>query len=94
MLSAELPAARVSSVRVSECTQMAADEDGEREARSVALERTYVHDVYCQMARQLTDLRHRPWPRVRQFLTDLEPGSLVCDVGKSESQAAGPPVPH
>ncbi|XP_043218207.1 mucin-5AC-like [Amphibalanus amphitrite] len=60
---------------------MPAEEGGEREARSVALERTYVHDVYCQMAQQLTDLRHRPWPRVRQFLADLEPGSLVCDVG-------------
>ena len=58
------------------------DQGREREARSVALERTYVHDVYCQMAQQMSDLRHRPWPRVRQFLSELEPGSLVCDVGE------------
>ena len=55
----------------------------DREARSLALEKTYVHDVYRQKARQFTESRHRPWPRVRQFLAELEPGSLVCDVGQS-----------
>ncbi|KAF0310800.1 putative tRNA methyltransferase 9B [Amphibalanus amphitrite] len=52
----------------------------DREARSLALEKTYVHDVYRLKARQFTESRHRPWPRVRQFLAELEPGSLVCDV--------------
>lgn len=28
-----------------------------------------------------SDSRYRPWPRVKQFLMDLEPGSFVCDVG-------------
>ena len=54
----------------------------DREARSLALEKTYVHDVYRQKARQFTESRHRLWPRVRQFLAELEPGSLVCDVGQ------------
>lgn len=51
----------------------------ERVARSVALEKAYVHDVYEQFS---DGPRGRPWPKVNQFLADLEPGSLVCDVGK------------
>lgn len=58
----------------------------EREARSLALEKTYVHDVYRQKARQFSESRHRPWPRVKQFLSELEPGSLVCDVGEFSAQ--------
>lgn len=51
----------------------------ERVARSVALEQAYVYDVYEQFS---DNPRSRPWPRVNQFLDSLEPGSLVCDVGK------------
>lgn len=54
----------------------------DREARSVALEKAYVHDVYEQIGSHFNDPRHRVWPRVKQFLLDLEPGSVVCDVGK------------
>lgn len=50
----------------------------ERVARSVALEQAYVHDVYEQFS---DSPRSRPWPRVQHFLDQLEPGSLVCDVG-------------
>ncbi|XP_063887365.1 serine/arginine repetitive matrix protein 2-like isoform X2 [Scylla paramamosain] len=53
----------------------------EREARSLALERAYVHDVYDQISVHFSSGRHRVWPRVRQFLLDLEPGSFVADVG-------------
>lgn len=58
----------------------------EREARSVALEKAYVHDVYQQIACHFSDSRYRAWPRVKQFLLDLEPGSFVCDVGKFQMQ--------
>nr|XP_023015834.1 uncharacterized protein LOC111505288 [Leptinotarsa decemlineata] len=50
----------------------------ERVARSVALEQAYVHDVYEQF---YDNPRSKPWPKVEEFLNDLEPGSLVCDVG-------------
>lgn len=58
------------------------DSKAEREQRSLALEKTYVYDVYEQIAPHLKESRHRPWPRIKQFLMELEPGSLVCDVGK------------
>ncbi|KAF5272459.1 hypothetical protein FQR65_LT04927 [Abscondita terminalis] len=50
----------------------------DRIARSVALEQAYVHDVYEQFSE---NPRSRPWPRVQQFLEDLEQGSIICDVG-------------
>ncbi|XP_031335525.1 uncharacterized protein LOC116165326 isoform X2 [Photinus pyralis] len=50
----------------------------DRVARSVALEQAYVHDVYEQFSE---NPRSRPWPRVQQFLKDLEQGSIICDVG-------------
>lgn len=53
----------------------------DRVARSVALEQTYVHDVYEQFSE---NPKSRPWPRVKEFLEDLEQGSLICDVGKFE----------
>lgn len=45
--------------------------------RSAALERAYVHDVYENCEETVGPIR----PRVAQFLTNLDPGSLVCDVG-------------
>ncbi|XP_065221780.1 mucin-4 isoform X2 [Planococcus citri] len=55
----------------------------DRIARSVALEKTYVHDVYDHMsALQYPEHRNTtPWPKVKKFLNELEPGSIVCDVG-------------
>lgn len=38
-------------------------------------------DVYDQLSHHFSEERYRPWPRVRQFLEQLEPGSLVCDAG-------------
>ena len=69
----------------------------EREARSLVVEKAYVHDVYEQISGRsllsfladlslpgnFTDSRYQPWPRVKQFLTDLEPGAFVCDVGNT-----------
>lgn len=52
---------------------------GECAARGAALERAYVHDVYEQAG---DDGPCAPAPAVRSFLSDLEPGSLVCDIGK------------
>ena len=56
----------------------------EREARSIAIEKAYVHDVYEQISQHVSDNKYRAWPRVKQFLQDLEPGTLLCDVGKNE----------
>ena len=56
----------------------------EREARSVAIEKAYVHDVYEQISHQVfgNGVGSRGWPKVKQFVQDLEPGSIMCDVGE------------
>ncbi|XP_040567318.1 uncharacterized protein fid [Lepeophtheirus salmonis] len=61
----------------------------EREARSIAIEKAYVHDVYEHMSKYVSDSRFRTWPRVRQFLDELEFGSLVCDVGCGRGKYLG-----
>ncbi|XP_015603847.1 uncharacterized protein LOC107271859 isoform X2 [Cephus cinctus] len=55
------------------------ESEGEQAARSVALEQAYVHEVYEQCAEKTAQGRH--WPRIYQFLEELEPGALVCDIG-------------
>ncbi|XP_028321477.1 putative tRNA methyltransferase 9B [Gouania willdenowi] len=45
------------------------------------LERDHVHSVYDKIAPYFNDSRYKAWPKVRQFLLDLEPGSIVADIG-------------
>uniref|UniRef100_H3DFR2 Probable tRNA methyltransferase 9B n=1 Tax=Tetraodon nigroviridis TaxID=99883 RepID=H3DFR2_TETNG len=45
------------------------------------LERDHVHSVYDRIAPYFNDSRYRAWPKVRQFLLDTEPGSIVADIG-------------
>lgn len=45
--------------------------------RSAALERAYVHDVYENCDEPSGPIR----PRIAQFLNNLDPGAVVCDVG-------------
>ncbi|CAK1589106.1 unnamed protein product [Parnassius mnemosyne] len=61
---------------------------GESAARGAALERAYVHDVYEQ-AGDGEDAPRPPAPAVRSFLDELDPGSLVCDVGCGNGKYLG-----
>ncbi|XP_036393127.1 probable tRNA methyltransferase 9B [Megalops cyprinoides] len=45
------------------------------------LEREHVHSVYERIAPYFNDSRYKAWPKVRQFLLEQEPGSIVADVG-------------
>lgn len=45
------------------------------------LEKQHVHDVYESTAPYFSDLQNKAWPRVRQFLQDQKPGSLIADIG-------------
>lgn len=51
--------------------------NNETNGRSAALERAYVHEVYENCEEPFGSIR----PRVAQFLSNLDAGSLVCDVG-------------
>jgi len=47
------------------------------------LERDHVHSVYERIAPFFNDSRYKAWPKVKQFLLDQEPGSIVADIGKA-----------
>lgn len=51
--------------------------NNESNGRSAALERAYVHDVYENCEEPVGSIR----PRVASFLSALDAGSIVCDVG-------------
>ncbi|KAK6494225.1 putative tRNA methyltransferase 9B [Huso huso] len=51
------------------------------EKEAIQLEKQHVHSVYEKTAPYLSDLRCKAWPRVKQFLLDQEPGSLIADIG-------------
>ncbi|KAE8348181.1 S-adenosyl-L-methionine-dependent methyltransferase [Aspergillus coremiiformis] len=46
-----------------------------------AYEEMHVHEVYQQIASHFSSTRYKPWPIVKQFLTQLTPGSIGLDVG-------------
>ncbi|XP_006009444.1 probable tRNA methyltransferase 9B isoform X1 [Latimeria chalumnae] len=50
------------------------------EKEASRLERDHVHSVYEKIAPYFSDTRYKAWPRVRQFLLDQEPGSLIADI--------------
>lgn len=66
--------------RGSVASRAGAMDRADRLARSLELEKAYVHDTYQEMYQP--SQRTKPWPKVTQFLHDLEPGSLVCDIGE------------
>lgn len=45
------------------------------------LEKRHVHSVYESTAPYFSDLQTKAWPRVRQFLQEQKPGSLIADIG-------------
>lgn len=46
------------------------------------LERDHVHNIYEKIAPYFNDSRYKAWPKVRQFLLDQQPGSIIADVGR------------
>ncbi|KAK2165889.1 hypothetical protein LSH36_44g01069 [Paralvinella palmiformis] len=52
-----------------------------REKMCAKMEQQYVHDVYNKTAHHFTDVKYKAWPKVKQFLLNLAPGSIVADVG-------------
>ncbi|KAG6931571.1 putative tRNA methyltransferase 9B [Chelydra serpentina] len=51
------------------------------EHEATQLENQHVHSVYESTASYFNDLQSKAWPRVRQFLLEQKPGSLIADIG-------------
>ncbi|XP_028401242.1 tRNA (carboxymethyluridine(34)-5-O)-methyltransferase-like isoform X2 [Dendronephthya gigantea] len=52
-----------------------------QEERAKKIEHKYVHNVYSSQALSYDDLCDGPWPKIKNFLFGLRPGSFVADVG-------------
>nr|CAB3221266.1 alkylated DNA repair protein alkB homolog 8-like [Phallusia mammillata] len=46
-----------------------------------SMEKQYVHSVYNDIAEHFSQTRDKPWPRVVEFLSNLDKHSTVLDVG-------------
>lgn len=58
-------------------------------ADATRLEQEYVHRVYDAIASHFSSTRHTPWPRVCHFLSALQPGSVLADVGCGNGKYLG-----
>lgn len=58
------------------------------EHEATQLEKQHVHSVYENTAAYFSDLQTKAWPRVRNFLLEQKPGSLVVDIGEPFLQGA------
>ncbi|KAL0884252.1 hypothetical protein ABMA27_016242 [Loxostege sticticalis] len=45
------------------------------------LEELHVHQVYEQIAGHFSTTRHKPWPKVVEFMASVPPGAIVLDLG-------------
>lgn len=52
------------------------------EKEASQLERDHVHSVYEKIAPYFNDARYKAWPKVQQFISEQEPGSLIADIGE------------
>ena len=53
------------------------------------LERQLVHSVYEEIAGHFSDTRHKPWPRVAQFIASLSSDELLLDLGCGNGKYLG-----
>nr|XP_005562689.1 PREDICTED: probable tRNA methyltransferase 9-like protein isoform X1 [Macaca fascicularis]XP_015000264.1 probable tRNA methyltransferase 9B isoform X1 [Macaca mulatta]XP_015309943.1 PREDICTED: probable tRNA methyltransferase 9-like protein isoform X1 [Macaca fascicularis] len=55
--------------------------DKRMDHEAAQLEKQHVHNVYESTAPYFSDLQSKAWPRVRQFLQEQKPGSIIADIG-------------
>merc|ERR1712029_683197 len=53
------------------------------------LEKQLVHSVYEEIAGHFSDTRHKPWPKVAQFIQNLPKHELLLDLGCGNGKYLG-----
>lgn len=59
------------------------------DAVAATIENQMVHQVYEEIAGHFSETRHKPWPRVLQFLESLPAGSVLVDLGCGNGKYLG-----
>lgn len=53
------------------------------------MEKEHVYKVYDQIASHFSNTRYKPWPKVKEFMENIPPGSLVADLGCGNGKYLG-----
>lgn len=53
------------------------------------MEKEHVYDVYEKIAPHFSNTRYKPWPKVEQFMNEIEKGSFVADIGCGNGKYLG-----
>ncbi|KAJ1921911.1 tRNA methyltransferase, has a role in tRNA modification [Mycoemilia scoparia] len=59
------------------------------ELSSEEKESIYVHKVYDQIAKHFSNTRYNPWPVIKKYLEDQEPGCIGADIGCGNGKYLG-----
>nr|XP_039250139.1 alkylated DNA repair protein alkB homolog 8-like [Styela clava] len=59
------------------------------EIEAATLEEEHVHKVYNEIASHFTSTRDKPWPKVKQFINELEAHSTIIDIGCGSGRYLG-----
>jgi len=59
------------------------------EEKAALLESKLVHQVYEEIASHFSETRHKPWPRVLQYLETIQREALVLDLGCGNGKYLG-----
>ena len=49
---------------------------------AIQLKRDHVHSAYENITPCFSDRRYKARPKVQQFISEQEPGSLIADIGE------------
>ena len=65
------------------------EESKKNDEKPGEFEKKFVYGVYEKIAPHFSATRYQPWPKVQQFLNELEVGALVADVGCGNGKYLG-----
>lgn len=52
-------------------------------------EKKYVHDIYTNIAEHFDNTRHTVWPKIKEFLLELDENSIMFEVGCGNGKNLG-----